>query len=91
MFCSVRAMMKKREKTWQFLIGPNVQLWKAFPASGAAAGVFRGTRMPVSAVFENLQDMSVNELVDEFDVTREQVKAVLQFVAHSTEAEALRP
>jgi uncharacterized protein (DUF433 family) len=37
-------------------------------------------------VFENLQDMSVDELVEEFGVTREQVQAVLQFVAHSTEA-----
>lgn len=27
---------------------------------------FRGTRTPVSTVFENLQDMSVEELVDEF-------------------------
>jgi uncharacterized protein (DUF433 family) len=44
----------------------------------------------VSTVFENLQDMSVDELVDEFGVTREQVDAVLQFVAHSTEAEVAR-
>lgn len=29
---------------------------------------FRGTRTPVSTVFENLQDMSVEELVDEFGV-----------------------
>jgi uncharacterized protein (DUF433 family) len=38
--------------------------------------------MPVSTVFENLQDMSVDELVEEFGVTREQVEAVLQFVAN---------
>ena len=37
-------------------------------------------------VFENLQDMNVDELVDEFGVTREQVEAVLQFAAQSTEA-----
>jgi uncharacterized protein (DUF433 family) len=46
--------------------------------------------MPVAAVFENLQDMSVNELVEEFGVTREQVQAVLQFAANSTQAEPLR-
>ncbi len=57
----------------------------------SGAWVFEGTRMPVSAVFDNLQDMSVDELVEEFGVTREQVQAVLQFVAHSTEAPALRP
>jgi uncharacterized protein (DUF433 family) len=41
--------------------------------------------MPVAAVFENLQDMSVEELVDEFGVTREQVDAVLQFAAQSAD------
>ena len=46
--------------------------------------------MPVSTVFENLQDMNVDELIEEFGVTREQVQTVLQFVAHSTEAPALR-
>lgn len=42
-------------------------------------------------MFENLEDMSVDELVEEFGVTREQVQAVLQFAAHSTEAAAPRP
>ena len=41
------------------------------------AWVFRGTRTPVSTVFENLQDMDVDALVEEFGVTREQVQAVL--------------
>jgi hypothetical protein len=40
-------------------------------------------RTPISVVFENLQDMSVEELVEEVDVTREQIKAVLDFVAQS--------
>ena len=61
---------------------------ESIPAKRSGAWVFRGTRMPVSTVFENLQDMSVDELVDEFGVTREQVQAVLQFAARSTEAEA---
>lgn len=47
--------------------------------------------MPVSAVFENLQDMSVDQLTREFGVTREQVEAVLQFVARSAEAPAASP
>jgi uncharacterized protein (DUF433 family) len=46
--------------------------------------------MPVSTVFENLQDMSIDELVEEFGVTREQVEAVLQFVAQTAEAPASR-
>ena len=61
------------------------------PSRGECAGkrsgawVFRGTRTPVSLVFENLQDMSIDELVEEFGVTREQVQAALQFAAHSAE------
>jgi uncharacterized protein (DUF433 family) len=39
-------------------------------------------------VFENLQDMSVDELVEEFGVTRDQVQAVLQFAAHTADAPA---
>jgi uncharacterized protein (DUF433 family) len=61
---------------------------ESVPGRRSGAWVFKDTRMPVSAVFENLQDMSVDELVEEFGVTREQVQAVLQFVAHSTEAPA---
>ena len=56
----------------------------------SGAWVFRGTRTPISAVFENLQDMNVDELVEEFGVTREQVQAVLEFAAHSAEAPAPR-
>ena len=63
---------------------------ESIPGKRSGAWVFRGTRTPVSTVFENLQDMSIDELVDEFGVTREQVQAVLQFAAHSTEAEASR-
>jgi uncharacterized protein (DUF433 family) len=58
---------------------------ESIPGKRSGAWVFRGTRMPVSAVFENLQDMNVDELVDEFGVTRDQVNAVLQFVAQSAE------
>lgn len=59
---------------------------ESIPGKRSGAWVFRGTRMPVSTVFENLQDMSIDELVEEFGVTREQVQAVLQFVAHTAEA-----
>jgi uncharacterized protein (DUF433 family) len=41
-------------------------------------------------VFENLQDMSVDELVEEFGVTREQIQAVLQFAARTAEAPGAR-
>jgi uncharacterized protein (DUF433 family) len=64
---------------------------ESVPGKRSGAWVFRGTRTPVSTVFENLQDMSVDELVEEFGGTREQVQAVLQFAAHSTEVTAPCP
>jgi uncharacterized protein (DUF433 family) len=56
---------------------------ESIPGKRSGAWVFRGTRTPISTVFENLQDMGVDELMEEFGVTREQVEAVLQFVAHT--------
>ena len=58
---------------------------ESIPGKRSGAWVFKHTRMPVSIVFENLQDMSVDELVEEFGVTKEQVQAVLAFAAHSAE------
>jgi len=63
---------------------------ESIPGKRSGAWVFRGTRTPVSTVFENLQDMSVDELVEEFGVTREQVQAVLQFAALTAEVPATR-
>jgi uncharacterized protein (DUF433 family) len=64
---------------------------ESIPGKRSGAWVFKDTRMPVATVFENLQDMSVDELVEEFGVTREQVEAVLEFVAHSLETPAPAP
>ncbi len=49
--------------------------------------VFRGTRIPVVAVFENLEDgLTIDEIVRMFEgLTREQVKTVLDFTAQSLE------
>jgi uncharacterized protein (DUF433 family) len=56
------------------------------------AWVFRNTRMPVSAVFENLEaGASIDDIVQQFDVTREQVNAVLEFAARSLDAPPLAP
>jgi uncharacterized protein (DUF433 family) len=63
---------------------------ESIPGKRGGAWVFKGTRTPLSAVFENLQDMSIDELVEEFGVTREQVQAVLEFAAHSAEPVAPR-
>jgi uncharacterized protein (DUF433 family) len=56
---------------------------ESIPGKVSGAWVFRDTRLPVSTIFENLEDMSVDEVMEQFDVTREQINAVLEFVAQS--------
>jgi uncharacterized protein (DUF433 family) len=54
------------------------------PGKVSGAWVFRGTRMPVQTVFENLEaGMSVEEITEVFDVTPEAAKAVLHFACES--------
>ncbi len=53
----------------------------------SGAWVFRDTRMPVATVFENLEaGSSIEEIVEQFHVTREQIQAVLEFAARSLDA-----
>ena len=45
--------------------------------------------MPVATVFENLEaGASIEDIVEWFDVSREQITAVLEFAARSLEAPA---
>ena len=53
----------------------------------SGAWVFRDTRMPVATVFENLEaGSSIEEIMEQFHVTREQIQAVLEFAARSLDA-----
>ena len=61
---------------------------ESIPGKVSGAWVFRGTRLPVATVIENLEDLSVDPVMEQFDVTREQVVAVLDFVAQSLRASA---
>ena len=56
----------------------------------SGAWVFRGTRVPIAALFENLEDgVPVGEFVDLFPgVTLEQARAVLEHAARSALAAA---
>ena len=64
---------------------------ESVPGKVSGAWVFRGTRLPVATIFENLEDgMSIVEIMEQFDVTREQVTAVLDFAARSLEAPVRR-
>ena len=56
---------------------------ESVPGKVGGAWVFRDTRLPVATVIENLEDLSVEEVMEQFDVTREQIMAVLDFVAQS--------
>jgi uncharacterized protein (DUF433 family) len=63
---------------------------ESVPGKVSGAWVFRGTRIPVAAVFENLEDgLTIDQIVQMFDgLTREQVRTVLDFAAHSLDAPA---
>ena len=56
---------------------------ESIPGKVSGAWVFRDTRLPVATVIENLEDLSIEEVMEQFDVTREQIIAVLDFVAES--------
>ena len=60
---------------------------ESVPGKVSGAWVFRNTRMPVSVVFDNLEaGATIDEIVEWFDVTPQQVKAVIEFAARSLEA-----
>jgi uncharacterized protein (DUF433 family) len=61
---------------------------ESVPGKVGGAWVFRNTRMPVAAVFENLEDgVTIDELVELYDgLTRDHVKSVLEFAARSLAA-----
>jgi uncharacterized protein (DUF433 family) len=63
---------------------------ESVPGKASGAWVFRNTRMPVAAVFENLEDgVTIDELVELYaGLTRDHVKSVLEFAARSLSAPA---
>ena len=58
------------------------------PLRVSGAWVFKGTRVPVTALFENLEDgVQLSDFVAWFPgVSIEQARAVLEYVARSLEA-----
>jgi uncharacterized protein (DUF433 family) len=48
--------------------------------------------MPVATVFENLEaGSSIEEIIEQFHVTREQIQSVLEFAARSLDAPPVPP
>jgi len=58
---------------------------ESVPGKLGGAWVFKNTRMPVSVVFENLEDgLTIEQLTKTYaGLTREQVQSVLDFAARS--------
>jgi uncharacterized protein (DUF433 family) len=58
---------------------------ESIPGKVSGAWVLKGTRMPVSAIFENIEaGVSIDDIMEWFDgFDREQVKAVIEFAARS--------
>ena len=58
------------------------------PGKVSGAWVFRGTRVPVKALFENIEDgATIGQFLEWFPgVTKEQVETVLEFASQSLAA-----
>jgi uncharacterized protein (DUF433 family) len=80
--------MKEIER-WRVSIGHNAQSWRASPGKVSGAWVLQGTRMPVSAIFENLEaGANIDDIMEWLDgLDREQVKAVIEFAVRSLDKE----
>ena len=63
---------------------PEVPIW-VDPERLSGAPCFKGTRVPVDALFENLEaGLTLEQFLDEFEgVTREQAVAVLEYARRS--------
>ncbi len=57
---------------------------ESIPGKVSGAWVLRGTRTPVKILFENLEaGMSIEEVIEQFPVSREQLDSLMAFVARS--------
>ncbi len=63
---------------------------ESIPGKVGGAWVFKDTRFPISVIFENLEyGSSIEEIMENYRVTREQIQAVLEFAARSAAAPAV--
>lgn len=61
---------------------------ESIPGKVSGAWVLRGTRTPVRVLFENLEaGLSIEEVMEQFPVTREQIDSLMAFVARSLDKE----
>ncbi len=61
---------------------------ESVPGRVSGAWTFRDSRTPVKVVFENLEDgMSFDEIMEQYPVSLEEIKAVLAFASASLDKE----
>lgn len=61
---------------------------ESIPGKVSGAWTFRNSRTPVKVVFENLEDgMTIDEIIEQYPVSVEEIKAVLEFASHSLDKE----
>jgi uncharacterized protein (DUF433 family) len=59
---------------------------ESIPGRVSGAWVLRGTRTPVQLLFENLEaGMSIEEVIEQYPVSREEINSLMAFVARSLE------
>jgi uncharacterized protein (DUF433 family) len=66
---------------------------ESIPGKVSGAWVLKGTRMPVSVIFENLKaGANLDEIMEWFEgLDREQVEAVIEFAARSLDVTRSSP
>jgi len=64
---------------------------ESVPGKMSGAWVFRDTRLPVATVIENLEDLTIEEVMEQYEETREQINTVLDSVAASLRESACGP
>jgi uncharacterized protein (DUF433 family) len=65
---------------------------ESVPGRVSGAWVFKDTRLPVATIFENLEAGSpIEEIMEQFRVSREQINAVLEFAALSLRVPPVEP
>ena len=79
------AMLNFWEPTMPGLDWSECPAAESIPGKVSGAWVLRGTRMPVAAIFENIEaGANIDDIMEWFDgLDREQVKAVIEFAVRS--------
>jgi uncharacterized protein (DUF433 family) len=81
--------LEKGVRTMANLDWSQCEAVESVPGKVSGAWVLKGTRMPVSAIFENIAaGASIDDIMEWFDgLDREQVKAVIEFAVRSLDKE----